>query len=157
MNLTQIDKIDLVNAIMADLPKLPSHERIIAEVQSKIVDHMSPACQELYEHMPHALTTLCAHQLVSAYTTTQLVVGDVSENEFLAIVFPYEEAQRHRLYIREHLEASLRDVRTAKALLTRFPQFAKYLPAVKRGKGPSTSPGIVDELIEMGWTPTDNQ
>ena len=157
MNLTQIDKIDLVNAIMADLPKLPSHEQIIAEVQSKIVDHMSPACQELYEHMPHALTTLCAHQLVSAYTTTQLVVGDVSEEKFFEITSPYEEVQYRRKDIEEQLEASLRNVRTAKALLTRFPQFAKYLPAVKRGKDPSTSPGIVDELIEMGWTPTDNQ
>lgn len=153
MNFDKYIKQSIVSAIMQELPRVDT-DALKKEVQAKLVAAMSPECQAVYAKTPNALSYRHASRIIDGYHGVNFVAGDVTEEQFEAIMKPYQNVYDERASIRSKLEAAINGIRTRKQFIDRFPEFSQHAPA--EDGTCATLPAIaniVADLVKLGWEP----
>jgi hypothetical protein len=157
-NFMRIDKYDkqaIVKAIMADVPK-PDKVKRRADLQAAIVKAMSPAVRKVFRESPGALKTHYFNDLLydgMAWSTREIVVGDVSEDKLKELIAPYKAEDEAIRSAKAKLEGAIEGCTTRKALMTRLPEFEKYFPAegAPISKNLPALANVVADLSKLGW------
>ena len=153
MKLGKWDKEAIVNAIMADVPKVDKKKRK-EEIQAAIVKAMSPEARKLYKTCPEALRTYCIGDLIydGTWGSRDVIVGDVNDEKRSAIVKPYKDEDQKRYDTKQSLKAAIMACSTLKQLKERLPEFEKYYPS--EAKPVANLPAlanVVADLSKLGW------
>jgi hypothetical protein len=154
MKIGKWDKEAIVNAIMADVPKVDKAKRK-EEIQAAIVKAMSPEARKLYKTCPEALRTYCLGELIydgCTWNSRDVIMGDVGDAKRKEIIKPYEEEDTKRHAARYALKAAIMACTTLKQLKDRLPEFDKYYPSAE--KPITTLPAlanVVSDLSKLGW------
>lgn len=154
MKIGKWDKEAIVNAIMADVPKVDKKKRK-EEIQAAIVKAMSPEARKLYKTCPEALRTYCIGELIydgCTWSSRDVIIGDVKELKRDEILKPYKEEDQQRYNTKQSLKAAIMACTTLKQLKERLPEFEKYYPTAE--KPVTTLPAlanVVADLSKLGW------
>lgn len=126
-HLTTYERTEIVNKIMDDIPTRDG-AGVMKEVQAKIVQLMSPACQAVYATTPQALVTDSDWEICGDWS--HRIMGDVSRRspEYKAAMKPYYDTYNARRALRSKIEKQLEQCKTVKQLYLQLPDFAKYFP-----------------------------
>ena len=153
MKITKYDRLAIVRAIMADVPKTDKIKRR-AEIQATIVKTMSPAVRKVFKDHPHALRTYHVGDLCSdgGWDSRTVVVGDVTEEMMETILKPYREEDNARHNAQAKLHGAIDSCTTRKALMDRLPEFEKYFPTESAPtKNLPALANVVADLSKLGW------
>ena len=154
MKLTKYDRLSIVRAIMADVPK-PDKTKRREEIQAAVVKAMSPAVRKVFKDFPQALRTSHTGDLTcnDRYDSRSIVVGDVTEEMLDAILKPYREEDVARHNAQAKLHGAIDSCTTRKSLMERLPEFEKYFPAESAplSKNLPALANVVADLSKLGW------
>lgn len=156
MRLTKYDKLAIVRAIMADVPK-PDKEKRRIDLQAAIAKAMSPAVRKVFNEVPGALRTKYVGSLVNDYGSRDMVVGDVHDKIIADLSKPYEEEDKARREAEYKLKTAVDACGTLKQLETRLPEFKKYFPTAEKptAEKPTANlpalANVVADLSKLGW------
>ena len=153
MKIGKWDKEAIVNAIMADVPKVDKAKRK-EEIQAAIVKAMSPEARKLYKVCPEALRTYCIGDLIynGTWSSRDVIVGDVNEEKRQEIVKPYKDEDQKRYDAKQSLKAAIMACSTLKQLKERLPEFEKYYPTeAKPVVNLPALANVVADLSKLGW------
>jgi hypothetical protein len=154
MKLTKYDKMAIVKAIMADVPK-PNKTKRRAEIQVALVKVMSPAVRKVFKESPGALLTSIVGDVTydGRWDTRSVVVGDVTDKVLETILKPYRDEDDAISAAHNKLRGAVDSCNTRKALMDRLPEFEKYFPAESAplSKNLPALANVVADLSKIGW------
>jgi hypothetical protein len=154
MKLTKYDKMAIVKAIMADVPK-PNKTKRRAEIQAALVKVMSPAVRKVFKESPGALLTSHLGELTydGSWDTRTVIVGDVTDKVLETILKPYRDEDDSIAAAHMKLRNAVESCNTRKALMDRLPEFEKYFPAenAPMSKNLPALANVVADLSKLGW------
>ena len=153
MKITKYDRLAIVRAIMADVPK-PDKTKRKAEIQAAIVKAMSPAVRKVFKDCPSALRAFHVGDLISdgSWDSRIVVVGDVADELLKAICEPYEQEDGAYYSAHNKLRNAVDSCTTRKALMDRLPEFEKYFPTeAAPTKNLPALANVVADLSKLGW------
>jgi hypothetical protein len=153
MKITKYDRLSIVKAIMADVPK-PDKNKRRNDIQAAIVKAMNPAVRKVFKDFPGALRTNLVGEFVcnDRYDSRYLIVGDVDEKVLEEIFKPYREEDTARHNAQAKLYDAIDSCTTRKALMDRLPEFEKYFPTeAAPTKNLPALANVVADLSKLGW------
>lgn len=153
MKITKYDRLAIVKAIMADVPK-PDKTKRRAEIQAAIVKAMSPAVRKVFKDCPSALRDEHVGDLVydGTWASRGIVVGDVTAEVLEKILKPYKDEDDAICAAQNKLRNAIDSCTTRKALMDRLPEFEKYFPSeVASTKNLPALANVVADLSKLGW------
>jgi hypothetical protein len=154
MKLTKYDKMAIVKAIMADVPK-PDKAKRRAEIQAALVKAMNPAVRKVFKEFPGALLTSHVGDLTydGSWDSRTFVVGDVTNKVLETILQPYKDEDDAVYAAHNKLRNAIDSCNTRKALMDRLPEFEKYFPAESAtpSKNLPALANVVADLSKLGW------
>ena len=154
MKLTKYDRLAIVKAIMADVPK-PDKNKRLQEIQAAIVKAMSPMVRKVFKETPGALRTYHVGDLTynGNWDSRIVVVGDVTDGMMDAILKPYKDADDDLYAAHCKLRNAIDSCTTRKALMDRLPEFEKYFPveSAPLSKSLPALANVVADLSKLGW------
>lgn len=153
MKLNQYQKQAIVRAIFDDVPPI-DNEAIKAAIQAAIVKAMSPECKRAYKACPAALRTRSTYDVTDDRGIAQFITGDISSDQFAAIIEPWAEAKRKHSTARTALTQAIESCATVKQLEERMPEFSAYFP---KPVAPTPNLPVIANAVQMltalGWKP----
>jgi hypothetical protein len=153
MKITKYDRLAIVKAIMADVPK-PDKNKRLQEIQAAIVKAMSPMVRKVFKETPGALRTYHVGDLTynGNWDSRTVVVGDVTDGMMDAILKPYKDADDDLYAAHCKLRNAIDSCTTRKALMDRLPEFEKYFPTeTSPTKNLPALSNVVADLSKLGW------
>ena len=155
MRLDKYAKQSIVRAIMNDVPK-PDKAKRRADLQAAIVKAMSPDVRKVFKSTPGALKAHYFGDVIYdsyAWSTRELVVGDVPDEKLKELVKPYKDEDEARDAAQRKLEGAIEGCTTRKSLMTRLPEFEKYYPAedAPMSKNLPALANVMADLSKLGW------
>jgi hypothetical protein len=154
MKITKYDRIAIVRAIMADVPK-PNKTKRREVVQAALVKAMSPAVRKVFKESPGALKTNHLGDLIydGTWDSRHVIVGDVTDEMVRTIVQPYVDEDDSIYAAHNKLRGAVDSCSTRKQLMDRLPEFEKYFPAegVPVSKNLPALANVVADLSKLGW------
>lgn len=129
--LTDADRRDIVDKIMADIPKRDP-KKVAAEFQAKLIEAMPPEMRVVAEKYPDALKKETDSEINGSYTA--FIVGGIDRFNgavYQEIAKPYYEEQSRLENTRAKLRGMFDTVRTLASLHESFPDFKKYFPPIE--------------------------
>ena len=155
MRLDKYARQAIVKAIMADVPK-PDKVKRREDLQAAIVKAMSPDVRKVFKSTPGALKTHYFGDVIYdsyAWSTRELVVGDVPEAKLNELAKPYKDEDEAIYAARDKLQGAIEGCTTRKALMTRLPEFEKYYPAedAPMSKNLPALANVMADLSKLGW------
>jgi hypothetical protein len=153
MKLTKYDRLAIVKAIMADVPR-PDKTKRRLEIQEAVVKAMSPTVRKVFRECPGALRTYHAGDLTSdgSWDSRTVVVGDVTDEMMKTILKPYVDQDEAFYSAENKLRNAIDSCTTRKALMDRLPEFEKYFPTESAPtKNLPALANVVADLSKLGW------
>ena len=153
MRLNTYTKSSIVRAIMNDVPQ-PDKEKRRVDLQAALVKAMSPEARKLYNKTPSALRTHHFGEIIytGAYTSRDLIAGDVNAETIAALAKPYEDEDDARVATKRKLTAIVEGCSTLKQLQTLLPEFKQYMPTESAPtKNLPAVANVVADLAKLGW------
>lgn len=129
--LTDADRHDIIEKIMADIPKRKPEE-VAAEFQAKLIESMPPEVRVVAEKYPDALKREGDSGITGSYE--YFIVGEYSQHRskvYQEIAKPYNEEQTKLQDTKAKLRGMFSTVRTLASLHESFPDFKKYFPPIE--------------------------
>ena len=149
MKLSQYTKEAIIRNIMNDVPE-DKPKVTKEEVQTMLVNAMSPLVRKLYKTHPTAL----ANKYFSGYSWgmdfhADFIVGDADVEKLFA---PFKAKTDARSALRVKVSQAIKSCTTAKQLADRYPEFAKYGPTKDEPtKNLPAVIGLDTDLKALGW------
>jgi hypothetical protein len=153
MKITKYDRLAIVRAIMADVPK-PDKTKRRVEIQDAVVKAMSPTVRKVFRECPGALRSNHVGDLVSdgSWDSRSIVVGDVTDEMIKTILKPYVDQDDAFYSAQNKLRNAIDSCTTRKALMDRLPEFEKYFPTeAAPTKNLPALANVVADLSKLGW------
>ena len=152
MKLTKYTKQAIVSRIMDDVPK-PDDAKIKADIQTAMVNAMSPDIRKLHKSKPAALKReRIIGSDVGASWSFDVIVADLRDMEVREVLKPFKAAQEERKQIKDQLRFAIEACTTLKQLTERLPEFKKYYPTAAQPTAnlPALA-NVVADLSKLGW------
>lgn len=152
MKLNKLTKQAIVRAVIQDLPPIDKEARALA-VKDAIVKAMSPEVRKMSKTHPNALRTASvAYADPHRHWGSDIVVGDVTNDQLKAIIKPYETQEEERAQAEHKLRHAFEGINTLKQALTTFPEFKKYYPTeAEPTKNLPALANVMADLSKLGW------
>jgi hypothetical protein len=153
MKLTKYQKQAIVLAIANDIPEIDVKKRR-EKIQAAVVAAMSPSIRKIYRDMPHALKRQHEWLVYDGleYTTRELIVGDLSDEQVQEILMPFQEEERARSEAIDRLTKLVNGCSTLKQLREALPECEKYFPQEgTKTQYPVVVANVVTDLMKLGW------
>jgi hypothetical protein len=146
MRLNRYQIYAFVRAVMQDVPEAYD-ETTSKQIQTLLVEGMSPLCRELYEINPNALASEWSYDYSRRSVT--YYCGDA---DWKKITQPFDNRIKARKDFEEKLRTNALSCRTLKQLRERFPELVKYMPTeAQPTKNLPTVVNILQDLKALGW------
>lgn len=142
-----------VRAIMQDVPQ-ESPEARYARACERLVKHMSPHCQAVYEEDPDVLRKFDGWAHEFGEMSDDLPAGNLTNEEVAKLMADFVAEYELRRNIEVKVRNTLRGYHSVEAALKALPEFEKYLSPAAVSPPTQNLPAlanVMSDLAKLGW------